>query len=285
MISSPTYYEYDRNKATFSFTANIKGRYYLSISIDDLWSHYIDYEYSISSPLILGFDPIVLIGLVITVAVVLTLVNGLLNLYLPRRRKNLFRRSIKCNLKQNMLRFTNEKVVKLEIIIFVVTVVVVLTFAFTGQSSYAGYQTIDWNNASRALTFDLQTGQTVTGSFSLAGNERTDYIIYNQDIGEIIVSQTSEHKGDFTFTAKTDGQYILRIHVENPFSEYMDYSYSISTPSILGVDRTVLTGIVITIGVVLALTIAVWDLRRTRMKKKTRKSIDKALPVQSIIKI
>jgi hypothetical protein len=88
MVSSPTNYEYDRNKATFSFTANINGRYYLSISIDDIWNHYIDYEYSISSPPILGFDPIVLIGLVITMAVVLTLINALLNLYLPRKRKN-----------------------------------------------------------------------------------------------------------------------------------------------------------------------------------------------------
>ena len=88
MILSPTYYEYDRNKATFSFTANINGLHHLSISIGDLWTHYIDYEYSISSPLISGFDPVVLIGLVITVSVVLTLVNVLLNLYLPRRRKN-----------------------------------------------------------------------------------------------------------------------------------------------------------------------------------------------------
>lgn len=30
MISSPTYYNYDRNNKTFSFTANMNGRYYLA---------------------------------------------------------------------------------------------------------------------------------------------------------------------------------------------------------------------------------------------------------------
>jgi hypothetical protein len=74
MVSSPTDYEYDRNKATFSFTADINGRYYLSISIIDIWNHYIDYEYSISSQPILGLDPMVLIGLVVAVGVILELI-------------------------------------------------------------------------------------------------------------------------------------------------------------------------------------------------------------------
>ena len=64
----------------FRFTANIPGLYTLYISNDDLLTHYVDYDYTISSP-ILGFDPIVLIGLVIAISIVLTLVNIYLNWY------------------------------------------------------------------------------------------------------------------------------------------------------------------------------------------------------------
>ncbi len=156
------------------------------------------------------------------------------------------------------------KIIIIEFMIIVLTLVIVLPLMLTADSSHVGHQTIDWNNASKALTFDLQTGQTVTGSFSFAGDEKTDYIIYNQDIGEIIVSQTYEHKGDFTFTAKIDGQYYLRIHYENPFGAYIDYSYSISETSILGVNRIALVGIVITTGVVLALTVAFLDSRKRK---------------------
>jgi ABC-type cobalt transport system substrate-binding protein len=165
------------------------------------------------------------------------------------------------------------RIIVIDLVIIILTLVIVLPLAFTAQSSYAGYNVIDVSNASRALTFDLQRGQTVTGSFSFSGNERAGYIIYNQNIGEVIVSQTSEHRGDFTFTAKTDGQYYLNIQVENPFGEYLDYSYSISAPPILGVDRIVLIGLVITIGVVLALIVAVLSLSRKRNLKNPDKEL------------
>jgi hypothetical protein len=73
MVSSPTDYEFDRNKTTFYFTADINGRYYLAITISDIWNHYINYEYSITAPPILGLDPLVLIGLVIAVGAILEL--------------------------------------------------------------------------------------------------------------------------------------------------------------------------------------------------------------------
>jgi hypothetical protein len=161
-----------------------------------------------------------------------------------------------------------KKVIKLEIIIFVVTLVIVLLLAFTGQSSYAGYQKIDWNNASRALTFDLQTGQTVTGWLDYTGEKHGAWFLIGDPDGNEIGSRTSEgNRGTFMFTATVDGQYFIDIGYDDPFGTYINYSYSISAPPILGVDRTMLTGIVITIGVVLALTIAVWDIRRTRIKK------------------
>jgi hypothetical protein len=80
---------HDGNHKSFTFTADIDGQYYIRVAVLDLSTQYINYQYSISSSPILGFDPIVLIGLAITVAVVLTLINALLNLYIPHRRKNL----------------------------------------------------------------------------------------------------------------------------------------------------------------------------------------------------
>jgi hypothetical protein len=168
-----------------------------------------------------------------------------------------------------------KKVIVLEVIVIIATLAVVLPLAFTGLSSYAGYNAVDWNNASRALTFNLQTGQTVTGSFSFIPALNKSYAIYNEDVGEIMLSQTSDNKGNFTFTAKTDGEYILGIYHDKPFGMYIRYSYSISAAPILGVDRTVLTGIVVTIGAVLALTIAVWNLRRTRHKKEDKSYLAK----------
>ena len=151
----------------------------------------------------------------------------------------------------------------------------------TGQNSYSGYNNINLNNASRALTFDLQTGQSVNGWLDYTGEKHGAWFLIGDPDGNEIGSRTSEgNRGTFMFTATIDGQYFIDIYKDNIGLEYIQYSYSISTSSILGVDRTVLTGIVMAVGVVLALTIAVWDLRGTRMKKKTSQSIDKALPEQ-----
>jgi hypothetical protein len=161
-----------------------------------------------------------------------------------------------------------KKVIALEVIVVLATLAVVLPLAFTGQSSYAGYQAIDWNNASRALTFDLQTGQTVTGWLNYTGEKHGAWFLIGDPNGNEIGSRTNEgDHGTFVFTANIDGQYFIDIGYDSPSGTYIYYSYSISAPPILGVDRTVLTGMVITIGIVLALTIAVWNLRQTRIKK------------------
>jgi hypothetical protein len=77
---------YDGNHVSFTFTADVDGQYYIQVAVIDFSARYITYQYSVSSSPILGFDPLVLIGLVITIAVVLTLINALLNLYLPHRK-------------------------------------------------------------------------------------------------------------------------------------------------------------------------------------------------------
>jgi hypothetical protein len=173
----------------------------------------------------------------------------------------------------------------IELAIIISTLVIVLILAFAGQSSYAGSQTIDWNNASRALTFDLQKGQSVNGWVDYTGEKHGAWFLIGDPDGNEIGSRTSEgDRGTFMFTATIDGQYFIDIGFDKPFTTFIDYSYSISAPSILGVNRTVLTGIVITVGVVLVLAIAVWDLRRTRQKRKTSQS-DKQANFSQGIKI
>jgi hypothetical protein len=124
------------------------------------------------------------------------------------------------------------------------------------------------------LSFDLQSGQTVRGSYivdPINGNKQTFCVIIDPNGNEMISSPTNyeydRNKATFSFTANINGRYYLSISIDDIWNHYIDYEYSISSPPILGVDRTVLTGVVITIGVVLALTIAVWDISRTRIKK------------------
>jgi heme/copper-type cytochrome/quinol oxidase subunit 2 len=167
------------------------------------------------------------------------------------------------------------KITIIEIAIIISTSVIVFALAFTGQSSYSGYQTIDWNNASRALTFDLQTGQSVSGSLTYTGDTSgTWFTVYNPDGNPLVASPTyyeyQQKRVIFSFTASTDGEYYASVGHNKPWTVFINYEYTISPSPILGVDRTVLTGMVITIGVVLALTIAVWDLRRTRIKKEDK---------------
>ena len=69
----------------FTVTASTNGNYTLHVKNDQMASNYLDYKYSISSP-ILGFDLIPFISIVIAIGVVLALVIAFSNLYLIRNR-------------------------------------------------------------------------------------------------------------------------------------------------------------------------------------------------------
>jgi hypothetical protein len=78
----------EQNHGTFKFTASQSGRYSIGVNNNDGWSRYLDYSYIISSP-VLGFDPFLLIALVIGIAIVLTGINILVNWVVPRKKLNL----------------------------------------------------------------------------------------------------------------------------------------------------------------------------------------------------
>jgi hypothetical protein len=160
------------------------------------------------------------------------------------------------------------KIKAIQIAIVMAVLVIVLPLAFTSNNTYSGSQSINWNNASKALTFNLNTGQTVNGYFSLNNNERTSYIVYNDEVGEIIVSRTNENKGNFTFTAKSDGPYYLNIYYDIPFGNSMGYSYNISS-TFLGFHYILWIGLVIVIGLILELIVTLTSI----YKKKSKISI------------
>jgi hypothetical protein len=160
------------------------------------------------------------------------------------------------------------KRVTLQVVIIVAALAIVLPLVFTGQSSYAGYQAIDWNNASRALTFDLQTGQSVSGSLTYSGDKHGAWFLIGDPDGNEIGSRTSEgDHGTFVFTANIDGQYFIDIGYDKPWIVFINYEYSISAPPILGLDPVVLIGIVITVGAILELAVFF------RYRVKSRKNL------------
>ncbi len=160
-----------------------------------------------------------------------------------------------------------KQVVKLELITIIITITIVLPLAITANISHYGDNIINWNNASRAITFDLNKGQTVTGWLNYTGEKHGAWFLIGDPNGNEIGSRTSEGNfGTYTFTATTDGQYFIDIANENAFGDYLEYSYSISAPPFLGIDRVVLIGIVITIGSVLALIIAIFGFKNKNLR-------------------
>jgi len=52
-----------------------------------------------------------------------------------------------------------------------------------------------------------------------------------------------------------DGQYYARMPTQNPFGDHICYSYSISSPPILGFDITILIGLAIAVAAILELIV------------------------------
>jgi hypothetical protein len=88
MVSSPTDYEYEQNYVNFSFTAPINGQYYFRVPGETSYAKYIDYSYSITPPPIIGSNQLFLIGLVAAAAIILTVINIVMNGYMLRGRKS-----------------------------------------------------------------------------------------------------------------------------------------------------------------------------------------------------
>jgi hypothetical protein len=167
-----------------------------------------------------------------------------------------------------------KKLIKLEFIIVIFTLVLVLPLAFSMHStSVTKYdQTInDENNQLRYLSFDLQKGQSVTGSYTLRGVDDTLCVIVNPD-GDPMVASPTNYEYDhnhalFSFIADSDGRYYLSISGDLGYIHYIDYTYSISPQPILGFDPMGLIALVISIATVLTAINFLVNLNTLHMKK------------------
>jgi hypothetical protein len=139
---------------------------------------------------------------------------------------------------------------KISFEVIIVVLVVILLLTVSSHIPYSGNNTIfQETNSSKALAFDLITGQTVNGHISFWFT-RVNYSVYNERLGRIFVAETSTRTGYFTFTAPVDGVYYLDIDTSAGFV----YSYTIS-PAFLGLNAVFWIGLVIALGIVLEIYI------------------------------
>jgi len=153
------------------------------------------------------------------------------------------------------------RLVRIEIIIIVVTLAIILplTFLASGTSVAKYHQPV--TGSSRVITFDLKSGQTVTGSLDFLGGPGGTWFYISDSNGSIPPIADTKFEGghvDFTFATNIDNRYYVSIAVGDSSTQYINYSYQISPPPIIGITPVALIGIVITLGVVAALTVAVF---------------------------
>ncbi|MBN1358034.1 PPC domain-containing protein [Candidatus Bathyarchaeota archaeon] len=154
-------------------------------------------------------------------------------------------------------------IIELAIIISTLVIIFPLMLSMNGMSVSVYDQAVTQFDR-RTITFDLKSGQNVTGWLDFTGDTNGAWFqLYdpNENLPKIgDITHDGSHVS-FTFTADINGQYYIRVGVLGLSTEYINRQYSITSSPILGFDPAVLTVIVITVGVVLALTIAIWDLR------------------------
>lgn len=151
------------------------------------------------------------------------------------------------------------RMLSIQLTILIAVLAILMLLIISAHIEYSGFNTIyQETNASRALTFDLKTGQTVRGHVSF-GFHRFNYSVNNEQIGKIFITGTTTRNGYFIFTSEADGLYYFNISTSGSFYRAVDsfyYHYTIS-PAFLGVNVTVWIGIVISIGVVLELIVII----------------------------
>jgi hypothetical protein len=81
-------FDSEQNHVTFKFSAPSTGIYYIGVGNSRDCTENIDYSYTIGSPPVLGFDPLLLITLAIGVSAVLTGINIFVNWIRPKRKSS-----------------------------------------------------------------------------------------------------------------------------------------------------------------------------------------------------
>jgi hypothetical protein len=157
------------------------------------------------------------------------------------------------------------KHVTLQVAILVVTLAIVLPLGFSIHSTSVTNSVNTISTSGRAIVFDLQRGQTVTGWLNYYTSEPNIqgswYRVVdpngnglNELNSEGVYLDAEGNHGTFTFIAKIAGEWSIEVSTSSkPYGGNLYYSYSINSPPILGLDRVMLIGIVVVVGVILEL--------------------------------
>jgi hypothetical protein len=155
---------------------------------------------------------------------------------------------------------------------FVLSVFVIAVFLMSvcGVAFASQVETANVNPGSETtLTFNLESGQTFSGSLSISGGSGNDvnFRVTNPQ-GVTIVNLGRVSGGtSFSFTAESAGAYTL--HFDNGFSLFSSKTvvttYDVSSPKIGGIDLTLLLVIV---GVVFIALVAIVGLAVASARRK-----------------
>jgi len=125
----------------------------------------------------------------------------------------------------------------------------------------------------RTMTIDLQGGQKVSGSFNITGLGHQVKFWIRDPTGAIILdSGTVISPMNFEFTAGKGGTYVLNF--DNTYWDnykHVYLGYDVSATPILGLDPMVFIGVVLVIGIVLAI-LAFALYRRSHTRRKATQS-------------
>jgi emp24/gp25L/p24 family/GOLD len=192
-------------------------------------------------------------------------------------------RSLVCD-KIFMLIFTEQNIMKdgiylKKIIIIFALILLAFPMVFAPMFSSVNALTVEHilvrSGQLETLTINLLAPQTVTGSFNVSGTERNstvDFWVRDPDGATILDAETAANGENFTFTANSDGEYVLNFKNHLAFDENVDLEYSVSSPPvrILGLDPITFSGVVIEIAV--ALAIVGFVIYRTHSRRRSTQS-------------
>jgi hypothetical protein len=125
----------------------------------------------------------------------------------------------------------------------------------------------------RTMTVDLQGGQTVSGLFNITGSGHQVKFWVRDPTGAIILdSGTVISPVNFEFTAGKGGTYVLNFdNSEWGYQKHVFLGYDVSAQPILGLDPIVFIGLVLAVGIVLAI-LAFAFYRRSHTQREATQS-------------
>jgi hypothetical protein len=171
--------------------------------------------------------------------------------------------------------YTLNRSMKTVLIVILLASMMIFTFILSLTNASTVEQVFFIGDETKTVTLNLQASQTVTGSFNITGEGRydpsIDFSVIDPNGVALIDSKGVLNGKNFTFKAFTDGEHKLIFDNYGGYDKYIELAYDVSSPSILGIDPLLFSGIVIAIGAVLAI-LAFTFYRRSHARQRTTQS-------------